>query len=93
MENWILGKEPKPYVDEMVPVFKELWSLLGIKYDYFIRTTDENHKEVVKNILTDLETKGDIYKDLVSNWVQKASTSCLPRTRLVIPTQTPYYPQ
>ena len=30
-----LGKEPKTYADEMMPEFKKLWELLGIKYDYF----------------------------------------------------------
>jgi len=49
-----LGKEPKVYVDEMVPQFKELWSILGIEYDYFIRTTDDLHKRVVQNVINKL---------------------------------------
>src|SRR3989338_10783710 len=52
-----LGKEPQIYVNEMVPQFKELWNILGIQYDYFIRTTDQNHKKTVANILQDLETR------------------------------------
>jgi methionyl-tRNA synthetase len=56
------GKEPRAYVDAMVPEFKSLWELLGIEYDYFIRTTDESHKKAVAKILTDLEAKGEIYK-------------------------------
>ena len=63
-----LGKEPKVYVDEMVPMFKELWKLLGIEYDYFIRTTDQDHKKVVGNILRDLEQKGEIYKASYKGW-------------------------
>src|SRR3989338_3261062 len=62
------GKEPKAYVDDMVPKFKELWTLLGIEYDYFIRTTDEDHKKVVQNILKDLEKKGEIYKASYKGW-------------------------
>jgi len=61
-------KEPKIYVDEMVPEFQKLWNLLGIRYDYFIRTTDAEHKEVVRNILRDLESKGDIYKASYTGW-------------------------
>ncbi|OGW86170.1 MAG: methionine--tRNA ligase [Omnitrophica bacterium RIFCSPHIGHO2_02_FULL_46_11] len=62
------GKAPKVYADEMVPEFKKLWELLGIQYDYFIRTTDSNHKTVVQNVLRDLEKKGDIYKGKYTGW-------------------------
>lgn len=62
------GKSPKEYVDSIVPEFKSLWKLLGISYDYFIRTTDESHKKTVQNILRDLEQKGDIYKAEYKGW-------------------------
>ncbi len=62
------GKDPRQYVDEMVPQFKELWSLLDIRYDHFIRTTDEEHKTVVKNVLQQLEKAGDIYKAAYRGW-------------------------
>ncbi len=61
-------KEPRQYVNDMVPEFKKLWEILGIKYDYFIRTTDENHKQIVQNILRNLETKGEIYKASYKGW-------------------------
>jgi len=60
--------EPRQYVDEMVPQFRELWRLLGIQYDYFIRTTDDAHKETVQNVLSKLEAAGDIYKDSYTGW-------------------------
>jgi len=56
------GKTPKEYVDEIVLNAKDLWKSLGISYDYFIRTTDENHKETVQKIFTKLYEQGDIYK-------------------------------
>lgn len=61
-------KEPRQYVDDMVPEFKKLWEILGIKYDYFIRTTDESHKKIVQNILRNLEQKGEIYKASYKGW-------------------------
>ncbi len=61
-------KEPRQYVDEMAPQFNELWKLLGIEYDYFIRTTDGDHKEVVRNVLVDLEKRGEIYKANYKGW-------------------------
>jgi methionyl-tRNA synthetase len=62
------GKEPKAYVDEMVPQFQELWKLLGIQYDHFIRTTDAEHKKAVQDILKDLEARGEIYKKNYQGW-------------------------
>ncbi|OGX12029.1 MAG: methionine--tRNA ligase [Omnitrophica bacterium RIFOXYB12_FULL_50_7] len=62
------GKEPKAFVDEIVPEFKELWRVLGIQYDHFIRTTDDYHKTVVQKVLSDLEKKGDIYKASYHGW-------------------------
>lgn len=63
-----LGQEPREYVETMVPQFKELWCLLGIQYDGFIRTTDPNHQRTVQNILRDLEAKGKIYKASYKGW-------------------------
>ncbi len=62
------GKDPKTFVDEIVPQFKELWSILGIEYDHFIRTTDDYHKTVVQKVLSELEKKGDIYKASYKGW-------------------------
>tara|TARA_B100002052_G_scaffold299022_1_gene334779 strand:- start:1654 stop:3162 length:1509 start_codon:yes stop_codon:yes gene_type:complete len=54
---------PKEHADEYVKRFKNAWLNLDIKYDFFIRTTDNNHKDRVKEILTLLFEKGDIYFD------------------------------
>ena len=62
------NKNPKTYFDEMVPKFKEAWKLLGIEYDYFIRTTEENHKKAVQEILKELEAKDEIYKSNYKGW-------------------------
>ena len=45
------GKEPRKFVDEISAGFKELWEKLDIKYDTFIRTTDEKHKAAVQKVL------------------------------------------
>ena len=62
------GKEPKAFVDAIVPEFKKLWEVLGIQYDHFIRTTDDYHKTTVQKVLSDLEKKGDIYKASYKGW-------------------------
>ena len=54
---------PKDHADEFVKRFKNAWENLDISYDHFIRTTDDDHKQKVKKILTSLYEKGDIYFD------------------------------
>ncbi len=56
------GITPKEYVDEIVEVFKRLWSRMNISYDRYIRTTDDYHIESVQKIFKDLYDKGYIYK-------------------------------
>ena len=56
------GITPKQYVDEIVEVFKKLWSYMNISYDRYIRTTDDYHVESVQKIFKDLYDRGYIYK-------------------------------
>ena len=56
------GITPKQYVDEIVEIFKSLWSFMNIRYDRYIRTTDDYHVETVQKIFKELYDKGYIYK-------------------------------
>jgi methionyl-tRNA synthetase len=56
------GKKPKEFVDGISEKFKEAWKVLNIDYDRFIRTTDEDHYAIVKEIIEKVNEKGDIYK-------------------------------
>jgi methionyl-tRNA synthetase len=56
-----LGLTPKQLADSMVEHFKQLWQILNIDYDHFIRTTDEEHIKGVQKIFTKVKEKGDIY--------------------------------
>ena len=56
------GVTPKEYTDKIIANAKNLWEQLNISYDYFIRTTDEDHKEKVQKIFNKLYEQGDIYK-------------------------------
>ena len=53
---------PKAYVDSIVADIKELWKMLEIDYDAFIRSTDPHHERCVQDIFTKLYEKGEIYK-------------------------------
>ncbi len=56
------GVSPQAYVDAVVATIKDLWQLMDIKYDRFIRTTDACHIESCQKIFTKLFEQGDIYK-------------------------------
>jgi methionyl-tRNA synthetase len=62
------GVSPQAYVDSMVVGIKELWKLLDIRYDRFIRTTDEHHEKAIQTIFQKLYDKGDIYKSVYEGW-------------------------
>ena len=59
---------PQEYVDEMAEYAKKLWSLMDIKYDKFIRTTDKQHYEIVQKIVRKFIEQGDIYKGEYEGW-------------------------
>lgn len=60
------GMDPKQYVDQIVDSIKELWSIMNISYDRFIRTTDDYHIKSVQKIFQTLYDKGQIYKGIYS---------------------------
>lgn len=62
------GVTPQQYVDEVVAGIRELWKLLDITNDRFIRTTDQQHVEVVQKIFKRLYDQGDIYKSEYEGW-------------------------
>lgn len=53
-------KEPQIYCDEISKKWKELWDSFNISYDRFIRTTEEEHKNIVKCVFKKMFDKGDI---------------------------------
>lgn len=62
------GITPQEYVDGIVAGIKDLWKMLDISYDDFIRTTEKRHKDVVEKIFKQLLDQGDIYLDQYEGW-------------------------
>ena len=59
------GVTPKEFVDHIVEGekgVKDLWKLMNISYDRFIRTTDSYHVSAIQKIFKEMYEKGDIYK-------------------------------
>jgi len=61
------GTTPKGFVDNIIEgeggVY-DLWKLMNISYDRFIRTTDDYHVQSVQYIFKELYDKGEIYKSV-----------------------------
>jgi methionyl-tRNA synthetase len=57
------GMDPRTWVDEMDPRWREVWERLDITYDDYIRTTEPRHEAAVVNLLQSVYENGreDIY--------------------------------
>ena len=77
------GKTPQEHVDEMAKMAKDLWEKMDIKYDYFIRTTEERHVKAVQKIFEYFLEKGDIYKGEYEGWYCMPCETYFTKTQLV----------
>lgn len=62
------GVTPKEFVDVIVAGIKDLWKMMNISYDKFIRTTDDYHVRGVQKVVEKLYEQGDIYKGYYEGW-------------------------
>ncbi len=62
------GLTPKAHVDEMAEKAIELWKLMDIDYNDFIRTTETRHINSVQKIVQKFLENGDIYKGKYTGW-------------------------
>ncbi|MDD5496456.1 MAG: methionine--tRNA ligase, partial [Candidatus Omnitrophica bacterium] len=68
LERGLKPGEEQKFVDEIVPMFKDLWSKLGVNYDFFIRTTDDYHIKTVQAVLEKLRKSDKLYKKEYKGW-------------------------
>lgn len=59
---------PQSYVDGVSGEIRAIWDGMGASYDYFIRTTDEQHVKAVQKIFKRFYNQGDIYKGYYEGW-------------------------
>ena len=77
------GVSPKEYVDNVVSGIKDLWKLMDISNDKFIRTTDDYHEKAVQKIFETMYEKGDIYMGKYEGMYCKPCESFWTDTQLV----------
>ncbi|WP_293976522.1 methionine--tRNA ligase [uncultured Clostridium sp.] len=77
------GITPIEHVDEIVAGIKDLWKMMNISYDKFIRTTEDYHIKAVQDIFKKLYDQGDIYKSSYEGWYCTPCESFWTDTQLV----------
>ena len=78
-----LNITPQEYVDKMADDMQNLWKLLEISNDKFIRTTDPVHEKVVAEIFERFLAQGDIYLDEYEGWYSVPDETFYTETQLV----------
>ena len=69
------GVTPQQFVDNIVTGERgvlDLWKLMNISYDRFIRTTDDYHVAAIQRIFKKMHDNGDIYKGVYKGKVLQA---------------------
>ena len=62
------GISPKTYVDSISSGIKDIFASVNVKYDKFVRTTDDYHVKTVQKIFKKLFDQGDIYLGKYEGW-------------------------
>ncbi|HIQ30996.1 MAG TPA: methionine--tRNA ligase [Aquifex aeolicus] len=62
------GISPKELADINSENFRKLWEFLGAQYTKFIRTTDPEHVEFVREVFSKSYERGDIYLGEYEGW-------------------------
>ncbi len=77
------GITPQKYVDGVAGEIKGIWDRMNSSYDYFIRTTDQNHVDAVQKIFKKFYEQGDIYKGHYEGWYCTPCESFFTETQVV----------
>jgi methionyl-tRNA synthetase len=63
-----LGVTPQALADEMSGYFIQMCDFLNVKYDRFLRTTEQDHHRASQAIWSAMEANGDLYLDRYEGW-------------------------
>ncbi|KAL3236650.1 methionine--tRNA ligase MSM1 [Nakaseomyces bracarensis] len=74
---------PRAFVDQLIPEFKELDREFDIKYTRFIRTTDQDHLENVKKLWLLCLDAGYIYKGQHQGWYSISDETFYPESKVI----------
>ena len=83
------GVDPKTLADRVYTQYSNLWKLLGIEYDEFVRTTEQRHHESVKELYRREKANGHVYKGTYSGWYCVSCEAYAPETDPSTPAKCP----
>jgi len=83
---------PLELADKVVSRYEELWQLLNISHDDFIRTTQERHKDGVAEVIRRIVADGDIYRGEYEGWYCAGAEAFVPDSQVEdgVDTETGY---
>ncbi|MCM8814896.1 MAG: methionine--tRNA ligase [Candidatus Omnitrophica bacterium] len=76
------GVVVEDFINEMAEVFKKMWEKLDISYSRFIRTTEKEHKDTVRNVFKKLMDNGDIYLGEYSGYYCVPCECFIPKAKI-----------
>jgi len=76
------GIQPIELADRVVARYHDLWKLLNISHDDFIRTSEDRHKEAVAEIIARITAAGDIYKGEYEGWYDARDEAFVPDSQV-----------
>src|SRR3989475_9143376 len=62
------GISPQELADSVYTQYLNLWKLIGIEYDEFVRTTEQRHHISVMQLYRRFKANGYVYKGSYSGW-------------------------
>ncbi|HEX6853350.1 MAG TPA: methionine--tRNA ligase [Candidatus Polarisedimenticolaceae bacterium] len=78
-----LGIRPIELADRVVGRYHELWRVLAISHDDFIRTTQDRHRLTVHAILSRMQAAGDVYLGSYEGWYCSGCEAFYPESQIV----------
>ena len=76
------GINTKIFCDENCEEFKKLVEVANIDHNYFIRTTDEDHKRAVEHAWRELNHRGYIYESKHEGWYSIGDETFVPESQV-----------
>eukprot|EP01064_Diplonema_japonicum_P033663 TRINITY_DN6706_c0_g2_i1.p1 TRINITY_DN6706_c0_g2~~TRINITY_DN6706_c0_g2_i1.p1 ORF type:complete len:580 (+),score=87.23 TRINITY_DN6706_c0_g2_i1:45-1742(+) len=73
------GMDPKEYCDVFTEMFQKLNTHLNITHDFYIRTTDEIHKQCCRKLWEACTKSGDIYLSTYDGWYNEKEETFVPQ--------------
>ncbi len=77
-----LGITPQALADENSAKFKAVFDKYNLTYDRFIRTTEDEHKATVTEVVNRMKAKGDVYLDTYAGWYSASDEAFYDETEI-----------